>query len=135
MLAALEKLVHAVPAAKGISLHAVAVEVAPRHIEDAHRPAHLPDDWRNAEPGTATMSWGSQWLRSRQSLAAIVPSALLPLTCFQHSWEFNLLLNPQHEAMGSLRILERPQYSFDPRMWRGEETPRSKRGTNEARKP
>jgi RES domain-containing protein len=115
-LAALEKFVHAVPAGRRIVLHAVAVEIAARHIESAQRPDQLPEDWRNAEPGAGTISWGSQWARSRQSPVALIPSALLPLTCFEHSWEFNLLLNPEHEAMGSIRIRERPRYSFDPRM-------------------
>ena len=125
-LAALEKFVHAVPAGKGIALHAVAVEIASRHVEYAHRPARLPDDWRDAEPGLGTMAWGSQWARSRQSLVAVVPSALLPLACFEHSWEFNLMVNPEHEDMGEIRILERPRYSFDPRMWKGEESSASR---------
>jgi RES domain-containing protein len=117
-LAALEKFVHAVPVGSSIALHAVAIEIAARYIEDAQRPVQLPDDWRDAEPGMATALWGSQWVRSRQSLIAVVPSALLPLTCFTHTWEFNLMLNPEHEAMGEIRILERPRYSFDPRMWK-----------------
>lgn len=121
-LAALEKFVHAVPAGRTIALHAVAVEIPPRQIEEAHRPDHLPSDWRHAETGVGTMSWGARWARSRQSLVALVPSALLPLTCFEHSWEFNLMLNPEHEAMGAVRILQHPQYSFDPRMWKGEES-------------
>lgn len=125
-LAALEKFVHAVPSGRGITLHAVAVEIAARHVEDARRPGQLPDDWRDAEPGVGTMSWGSQWARSRQSLVALVPSALLPLTCFEHSWEFNLMLNPEHEAMRAVRVLERPQYSFDPRMWKGEKSSTSR---------
>ena len=115
-LAALEKFVHAVPSGKGIALHAIAVEIASRHIEDARRPDRVPDDWRDAVPGVRTISWGSQWARSRQSLVALVPSALLPFTCFEHSWEFNLILNPEHDSMGEIRIVERPRYSFDSRM-------------------
>ena len=48
----------------------------------------------------------------------MVPSALLPLTCFEHSWEFNLMLNPQHDGISEVRILESPRYAFDPRMWK-----------------
>ena len=117
-LAALEKFVHAAPVGRGIALHAVAIEIAARHIEDARRPSQLPDDWRDAEPGAGTMSWGSQWAQSRQSLVALVPSALLPLTCFEPSWEFNLMLNPEHEAAREVHVSERPRYSFDPRMWK-----------------
>lgn len=90
-LAALEKFVHAVPAGREIVLHAVAVEIATRHVGDAVRPDRLPPGWRDAEPGVSTMDWGSQWAQSRQSLVALIPSALLPLACFEHSWEFNLM--------------------------------------------
>lgn len=117
-LAALEKFVHAAPFGRGIELHAVAIEIASHYLQEAQRPDQLPDDWRDAAPGAGTMSWGTQWARARQSLIALVPSALLPLTCFAHSWEFNLLLNPEHEAVGEIRILECPPYSFDPRMWK-----------------
>ena len=116
-LAALEKIVHAAPAGKGVLLHAIAVEIPSRQMKDAHRPGVLPHDWRDPEPGVQTMAWGSQWAQSRRSLVAVLPSALLPLTCFEHSWEFNLMLNPEHDAMSEVRILERPRYSFDPRMW------------------
>jgi hypothetical protein len=114
----LEKFVPAAPVGRGIALHAVAIEIAAHHFEDARRPDRLPDDWRDAAPGAGTMSWGSQWAQARQSLVALVPSALLPLTCFEHSWEFNLLLNPEHEAVREIRMVEQPRYSFDPRMWK-----------------
>lgn len=117
-LAALEKFVHAVPAGRGVALYAVAIDIPSPHLEAASRPDQLPDGWRDAEPGAGAMAWGSQWARSRRSVIALVPSALLPLTCFEHSWEYNLMLNPEHDAMGELRILERPRYSFDPRMWK-----------------
>jgi RES domain-containing protein len=119
-LAALEKFVHAAPAGKGIELHAVAVEIAARFMAEARRPEPLPRGWRDAVPGVDTMAWGAQWARSRQSLVAVVPSALLPLTCFARSWEFNLMLNPEHEAMREIRIVERARYAFDPRMWQRE---------------
>lgn len=121
-LSALEKFVHAAPAGKGIVLHAVAVEIAAQDVENAHRPDRLPQDWRDPVPSISTMAWGSRWAQSRQSLVALVPSALLPLTCFERSWEFNLMLNPEHEAMRKVRIVERPQYTFDPRMWKAEES-------------
>lgn len=120
-LSALEKFVHAAPAGKGIVLHAIAVEIAEQHVGNALRPDQLPQDWRDAVPGISTMAWGSRWAQSRQSLVALVPSALLPLTCYERSWEFNLMLNPEHEGMREVRVVERPRYSFDPRMWKGEE--------------
>lgn len=117
-LAALEKFVHAVPTGKDVSLHAIAVDIPARCVEEAHRPRKLPDDWRAPEPGMGSMNWGSQWALSRQSLLALVPSALLPTVCFEQTWEFNLLLNPEHDAIGSLRVVQRAPYSFDARMWK-----------------
>jgi RES domain-containing protein len=121
-LSALEKFVHAAPTGKGIVLHAIAVEIAERAMGEAHRPDHLRQDWRDPVPSSSTTTWGSRWAQSRQSLVALVPSVLLPLTCFKRSWEFNLMLNPEHEAMREVRIVERPRYSFDPRMWKGQES-------------
>jgi RES domain-containing protein len=117
-LAALEKFVHAVPEGPGIALHAVAVEIASDLVNRAHRPTPLPAAWNSVEPATGSMEWGTQWARSRQSLVAAVPSALLPLSCFEHSREFNLMLNPEHEDMNRIRVRERPVFSFDSCMWK-----------------
>jgi len=117
-LAALEKFVHAIPEGKDIALHAIALEIAPEFFDLAHRPAPLPNAWRSPEPRLETMHWGTQWARSKQSLVAAVPSALLPLTCFEQSREFNLMVNPEHTDIKQVRILERARFSFDPRMWK-----------------
>lgn len=37
--------------------------------------------------------------------------------CFEHSWEFSVMLNPEHDAMSDVRVLERARYSLHPRMW------------------
>jgi RES domain-containing protein len=117
-LAALEKFVHAVPEGRDITLHAVAVEIASEFMDLAHRPTPLPNAWRSPEPRLETMQWGTQWARSKQSLVAAVPSALLPLICFEQSREFNLMLNPEHADIKQVRTLERARFSFDPRMWK-----------------
>jgi RES domain-containing protein len=117
-LAALEKFVHAVPEGKDITLHAIAVEVPSDLMDRAHRPTPLPNAWCSPEPRVETMRWGTQWARSKQSLVAAVPSALLPLTCFEQSREFNLMLNTEHADIKLVRILERSRFSFDQRMWK-----------------
>jgi RES domain-containing protein len=117
-LAALEKLIHAVPEGRDIALHAVALEIASEFMDLAHRPRPLPNAWRSPEPRLETMHWGTLWARSKQSLVAAVPSALLPLTCFEQLREFNLMLNPEHADIKQVHILERHRFSFDPRMWK-----------------
>ena len=99
-------------------LHAVAVEIASALIDLAHRPTPLPNTWRSPEPRLETMRWGTQWAHSKQSLVAAVPSALLPLTCFERSREFTLMLNPEHADIEQVRLVERARFSFVPRMWK-----------------
>jgi len=117
-LAALERFVHALPEGRDTELHAVALEITSELMGLAHRPAPLPNTWRSPEPRLETMHWGSHWAHSKQSLVAAVPSALLPLTCFERSREFNLMLNPEHADIEQVRIVERPRFSFDRRMWK-----------------
>lgn len=117
-LAALEKFVHAQPAGKDIALHALAIELPRDTLERALRPDPLPAGWSNPEPQQQTMKWGSEWAGAGKSLAALVPTALLPLACFERTEEFNLILNPQHPDMKKVRIADRAAYSFDPRMWK-----------------
>ncbi len=117
-LAALEKFVHAVPEGRDVALYAVSVEIPDPVFEKARRPEPLPEEWRDAVPSTSTMRWGTRWAQSRDSLAAIVPSALLPLRCFESRQEFNLLLNADHEAMKQVRVIERADFAFDSCMWK-----------------
>jgi RES domain-containing protein len=116
-LAALERFVHAVPGQE-IALHAIAIEIQSDLVEHASRPAPLPTDWRSGEPSADTMHWGTEWVRSLTSAVALVPSALLPLSCFEQSREFNLMLNPEHPELKRIRVLERSPFSFDSRMWK-----------------
>jgi len=74
------------------------------------------------EPGALPPSWwsddfenlrvlGDEWIRAKSSLALEVPSAALRM-------EWNILLNPVHPAMKTLKI-EAPQlFHFDARMFR-----------------
>lgn len=117
-LAALEKFVHAVPDGRDVKLYAVSVEIADALVAAARHPEVLPEGWRDAAPGVGTMRWGTRWARSCDSLVAVVPSTLLPLRCFEHRQEFNLLLNVHHDDMQRVGVLDRTVFSFDPRMWK-----------------
>ena len=66
-------------------------------------------DWREAEPSQAR-DFGSEWMRSRRSLALLVPSVVIPE-------EHNLLLNPEHPGFSQLRILGPRRFEFDQRLF------------------
>jgi RES domain-containing protein len=117
-LAAFEKFVHAQPADKDVLLHAISVEIPDDIMKQGARPKPLPRGWRSAEPDPQTMQWGSDWVASKESFTALVPSTLLPLECFELTAEFNLMLNPEHLQMKQVRVLGRIPYAFDPRMWK-----------------
>jgi RES domain-containing protein len=117
-LAAFEKFVQAPSTGQDVALYAVSVDIPDDFIKQAQRPKPLPRGWRSPAPDSETMAWGSRWAASKESLAAVVPSTLLPLDCFEHTAEFNLLLNPDHPDMKRVRVVDQIPYSFDPRMWK-----------------
>jgi RES domain-containing protein len=81
----------------------VAVEVVARE--------QLPVSWRKTPGPDALARLGSDWLRSRRSLALSVPSVVVPQ-------ERNYLLNPAHPEFARVAVGRREPFSFDPRMWR-----------------
>jgi RES domain-containing protein len=117
-LAAFEKFVHAQPSGQHDALFAVGIEVPDGLIAHAARPSPLPRAWRSPEPDAATLQWGTDWAASNASVAAVVPSVLLPLDQFEQGNEFNAMLNPDHPDMSQIRVAARLPYSFDPRMWK-----------------
>jgi RES domain-containing protein len=74
--------------------------------------AELPDDWRGIPAPASLRALGSAWLDSRAEPLLLVPSAIIPE-------ERNILLNPDHPALGGLLAptLTRP-FQFDPRLWK-----------------
>lgn len=64
----------------------------------------------DAEPaGKVSLDWGDQWLRSRQSLLASVPSVVVPE-------ERNVLINPAHPASARLRSTKLRKWLYDRRL-------------------
>jgi RES domain-containing protein len=71
----------------------------------------LPPGWRKTPAPEALARLGTEWLRSRRTLALSVPSAVVPQ-------ERNYLLNPAHPDFARVALGRREPFSFDPRMWR-----------------
>lgn len=85
------------------------VEV-PDELVAAPAAGDLPDDWneRDGEP-LAARAYGDGWLTSHDSVALLVPSAVLPS-------EFNVLLNPDHEDYEYISYDKPLPFNFDPRL-------------------
>jgi RES domain-containing protein len=69
----------------------------------------LPADWRETPPPVSTQQLGDRWAREQSSALLQVPSILIP-------GERNYLINPQHPAIGKLKIGAPQPFEFDPRL-------------------
>jgi hypothetical protein len=63
-----------------------------------------------------TRRFGKNWIDSRRSLAIRVPSVIVPHT----SVDFNILVNPTHEAFSGIQWRRGDRFAFDPRLFFGE---------------
>jgi RES domain-containing protein len=75
------------------------------------RPLHWPPSWDAYPKIVATQSFGSDWARSRSTVALRVPSAVI-------SGEFNYLLNPEHPDFDRLELTPAMPFRFDARLLR-----------------
>ena len=88
---------------------AIQFELPDRFI-DALELGGLKKSWPTDE--SATQRVGEAWLDVRKSVALAVPSALVD----PRSGERNVLLNPSHPALSSLRELQRFEVVLDERL-------------------
>jgi RES domain-containing protein len=68
-----------------------------------------PSTWRELPYRSEVQQIGLAWLRSGQSLALRVPSAICPGEC-------NILLNPAHQAFAALQLVALRQVGIDERL-------------------
>ena len=66
------------------------------------------DDWKRLPIVSRSLS--DEWLRSKRTALARVPSGILPNT-------WNFLLNPEHPAAAEIRIVEIVRAEYDPRLF------------------
>ena len=111
-LACLETVVHLAKTPLPLNRYLVEISVpltawkAARAVDPAALPA-----W-DAEPaGKASLDWGTQWLASGATLLARVPSIIVPE-------EFNVLLNPAHAEIGSVKAIVLRKWLYDARFRR-----------------
>lgn len=65
--------------------------------------------WDAEPPGRVSLTWGTKWLESRASLVAEVPSVIVPE-------EMNVLLNPAHPDIASVKARVVRKWNYDPRI-------------------
>jgi RES domain-containing protein len=71
----------------------------------------LPPDWEEDPAPASLRDLGTNWLVSKASAVARVPSAIVPT-------EYNYLLNPEHPDFGLITMEEPIPFVFDRRMWK-----------------
>lgn len=65
--------------------------------------------WDAVPPGTVSVDWGTEWVRSSRSLVAQVPSIIVPE-------ESNILINPTHTDAKQVRSEKLRRWNYDPRL-------------------
>jgi RES domain-containing protein len=73
--------------------------------------AALPEGWATLPADRPSMDFGTAWLKANSHLGLIVPSAVLAL-------ERNLVINPSHQAVKQIKVVEVYDFIYDPRMFR-----------------
>ncbi len=71
--------------------------------------AILTSTWRQSPYSEQTIMYGTNWLKSKASLALTVPSAVL-------AQENNILINPLHSDFSKLAIVEKGRLDLDGRV-------------------
>lgn len=107
--AALEVLAHNARPALLVSQFVIIEALLPRDSVLDLDMAHLPRGWNDPEDHSLAAAIGDAWLRSGDSLALRVPSAVLPL-------ERNLVVNVQHRRFGDVTASAPQAFTFDPRL-------------------
>jgi RES domain-containing protein len=104
-LAALETLVHLEVDATDVPFTAIEVSLPDDAIGTVGK---LRKDWQSDLEYTRAL--GSKWLASDSSLALLVPSAIVTV-------EMNMLLNPSHPVMKSVKELRVFPFEWDSRLF------------------
>ena len=107
-LAALEALANFAGAERRIPFVSFEIEI-PDSLSIRLSSGDLPADWRSEEPRASTQDLGSEWQLRGDSVALLVPSALIPQ-------EHCLLLNPEHPGTRKVMVRYPEPFRFDDRL-------------------
>src|SRR5262249_1395597 len=104
-LAAMEFFVHLEPGDAPSDLVSAQADIPgelPREKVDSRK---LPADWRRLD-NQDLQKWGSDWARSKRSVALEVPSAVV-------EGEWNVLLNPAHPDFHKIKVAPAKAFHYD----------------------
>ena len=91
-----------------IPLSIASIEVPDNSI-DAVATASLPGNWRQYPAPTALQNVGLKWINAGTFLLIKVPSVHV-------QQEYNILINPHHPGMASVKIIDAEPFIYDPRL-------------------
>jgi RES domain-containing protein len=109
-LAAIELFVHLEPGQAPSDLVYISATLPEGEPARTLQSADLPPAWWTDNVLDATRDLGDAWIKSRSSLALLVPS--VPIRA-----EWNVLVNPHHPRIGELQIDPPQPFVFDARMF------------------
>jgi len=89
-------------------LSIASIEV-PDNSVDAVATASLPRDWRQYPALTSLQNVGLKWINAGTFLLIKVPSVHV-------QQEYNILINPHHPDMASVKIVDVEPFIYDPRL-------------------
>ncbi|MBV8622677.1 MAG: RES family NAD+ phosphorylase [Herbaspirillum sp.] len=108
--ALLESLVHMAGLMPRANFYLIVLELPQAELRKAYVP-EMPPDWFDITRDPAsTAAIGKHWIEQGKQLAMKVPSVVSPT-------DFNLLLNPLHPQMASVRVVEKRPFQFDARLF------------------
>jgi len=87
----------------------IEAEIPEKLLLDATNLDEITKEWRNNPPNSRTQDFGSQWIQKQEHLALRVPSAVLPEAS-------NILINPNHDLIGKLKIVRMEPLRLDARL-------------------
>lgn len=108
-LAALEVLVHVDPLIAPADLRLLAIDLPTDLSMEILEPSTLPQNWAEVPAPPELQEVGTAWLRSAQTAALSVPSAVIRV-------ERNILFNPRHREAVGIRLISDEPFSYDPRL-------------------
>lgn len=108
-LAALEILVHVNRQSILENFSLFSIEISDKQLMKLSND-YLPGDWLQDPAPLSTMDIGTNWLQSKDSVALLIPSCIIP-------YEFNAIINPQHPYFDKiLTTVKQLDFNFDPRL-------------------
>jgi len=87
------------------------INITERVETESVNESQLPMNWCDYPAPEQLADIGTKWLKSRSSLLLETPSAVM-------NKEVNILINPLHEDIKSVRLVSVEKFSFDHRLMR-----------------